>query len=538
MSRKDAVSTPTSSRSFASHHPSQQGGAPGYGAEELSANGSVMGGEIDSNPFRMPTDEEVFAMRDMERRRKLDDRDKLKNLRVHEKQTWSSRIGSSNVLRDEDMVTADELLAQNAPALPSIKPRNAERKKEKENLSDFISKKREMFLVQMALDTKRDEIRKLEEKARARENALKRSEALLEEDAARFETFLKENDEKAMSAIKKAEAEAKLKADKLNEIKKLNNQSTAIRSEMSKYEEALEECNRYKTFLAQLTPQEFLEEKAKKAEKSKSSGGGGGAAAAGKEGGKEGEKEGGDEAVVKEDKDKDKEDAEPGAEEMYFTHPSQLLEMFTALEESNLFLIQNCQEMEESLEELRSKYKTSSHRLSSETDTLASQIQTLQAAIQEEEDKAANLRKRAAKHAFQGDQNRLLEELHARVSESYARCLGEADSNLSTLEMLANIELKLEELFSVVETMPKDLVESLEKQMEKERREKARIEKMGLQLQQQQERIRLSILRSQAPIKKKTGKPVMFRSQPNRKKKTETVENTVQDDEDWKDFFT
>lgn len=38
-------------------------------------------------------------------------------------------------------------------------------KPEKENMGEFIAKKREMFLVQMSLDTKREEIRKLEEKA-------------------------------------------------------------------------------------------------------------------------------------------------------------------------------------------------------------------------------------------------------------------------------------------------------------------------------------------------------------------------------------
>jgi uncharacterized protein YbjQ (UPF0145 family) len=36
---------------------------------------------------------------------------------------------------------------------------------EKKNMTEFIAKKREMFLVQMSLDTKREEIRKLEEKA-------------------------------------------------------------------------------------------------------------------------------------------------------------------------------------------------------------------------------------------------------------------------------------------------------------------------------------------------------------------------------------
>lgn len=110
------------------------------------------------------------------------------------------------------------------------------RKPEKENMSEFVAKKREVFLVQvraqgliiftfrassimpvtqMSLDTKREEIRKLEEKASMREEALKRSEQMLEEDAIRFDTFLKENDKKAHDAIKLAERETKLKQDKV-----------------------------------------------------------------------------------------------------------------------------------------------------------------------------------------------------------------------------------------------------------------------------------------------------------------------------------
>lgn len=76
------------------------------------------------------------------------------------------------------------------------------RRQEKENMTEFIAKKREMFLVQMALDTKREEIRKLEEKAQMKEEALLRSEQMLEENAMRFDAFLKENDKKAHDAIK------------------------------------------------------------------------------------------------------------------------------------------------------------------------------------------------------------------------------------------------------------------------------------------------------------------------------------------------
>lgn len=63
---------------------------------------------------------------------------------------------------------------------------SGDRRREKENMSEYIAKKREMFLLQMSLETKREEIRKLEEKALMREEALKKSELMLEEDALRF----------------------------------------------------------------------------------------------------------------------------------------------------------------------------------------------------------------------------------------------------------------------------------------------------------------------------------------------------------------
>lgn len=135
-----------------------------------------------------------------------------------------------------------------------------ERHREKENMTDFIEKKRQMFLVQMSLDTKRAEIRKLEEQAHQREEALRKSEQMLEEDASRFELFLKMNDQKAVDAIRKAEAETKSKQDKVQEIKKLNAQIAAVKSEMAKYEESLEECQAYKKFLDELTPQEYIQE--------------------------------------------------------------------------------------------------------------------------------------------------------------------------------------------------------------------------------------------------------------------------------------
>ncbi len=48
------------------------------------------------------------------------------------------------------------------------KQSKAERSLDKERLNDFVNKKREMFLIQYALNVKKDEMRKLEEMALVR----------------------------------------------------------------------------------------------------------------------------------------------------------------------------------------------------------------------------------------------------------------------------------------------------------------------------------------------------------------------------------
>ena len=55
---------------------------------------------------------------------------------------------------------------------------------------------------QYSLGVKRDEMRKLEEIARAEEEKLAKAEQYLEEDAAMFDEFLKENDKNSVEAIK------------------------------------------------------------------------------------------------------------------------------------------------------------------------------------------------------------------------------------------------------------------------------------------------------------------------------------------------
>ena len=210
------------------------------------------------NPFSMPTDEEVFTLRDEEQQRKLAERERVKSLHVWEKghKTSSALAVDFRKMKLESSAAA----AAQQSKINLVAAATRDRRKEKENMADFIAKKREMFLVQMSLDTKRAEIRKLEERAQQREEALRKSEQMLQEDEMRFEEFLKDNAQNAEQAMKKAESETKAKAEKVQEIKKLNNQIAQIKAEMSKFEEQLEDCRKYKEFLDKLTPPEWFDE--------------------------------------------------------------------------------------------------------------------------------------------------------------------------------------------------------------------------------------------------------------------------------------
>ena len=75
--------------------------------------------------------------------------------------------------------------------------------------------------------------------------------------------FLKENDKRAHDAVKEAEAATKKKNDKVQEIKRLNQQLQAVSSEMSKQREALDDCLKYREFLDGLTPDTHFEENKK-----------------------------------------------------------------------------------------------------------------------------------------------------------------------------------------------------------------------------------------------------------------------------------
>ncbi|KAB1263836.1 Cilia- and flagella-associated protein 100 [Camelus dromedarius] len=201
------------------------------------------------------------------------DREPKKTLRVHEKMTYSSKMSAKHTGLWRQLQLEDETEDQEARAeqLRTFHDHTAwklsmtqERKTEPENINSYINQKRQMFLIQYALDVKRNEIQRLERLATREEAELKRAERLLEKDAALFDEFLRENDHGSVQALRLAEKESKAKMEKIVQVRDLTTQIMDIKSEISKSEDTLQRYKVYKDFLYKLSPKEWLEEQERK----------------------------------------------------------------------------------------------------------------------------------------------------------------------------------------------------------------------------------------------------------------------------------
>ncbi|KAK2165290.1 hypothetical protein LSH36_52g03004 [Paralvinella palmiformis] len=532
-SRNELVSRQSGKVTFPNSARSGSGGSQRL----LKSSNSAEDYDPNVNPFKMPPDNDIFLLRDKERQKK-------KQSRLMRRKDDSDDDGHVVNVKDDPQFT-----------LAVTRDRHVE----KESLADYISKKREMFLVQYSLGVKRDEMRKLEEIARAEEEKLAKAEQYLEEDAAMFDEFLKENDKNSVEAIKIAEAETKAKLEKVAEIKRINAQMMAIKSEISKHEDILKEYMLYKKFLERLTPKNWLEERREKKrkrleEKRKQQAQNAREAQtpSTSEKSRKGKSLGTSKAATKAsladnesmssmtDSDDDSDD-EP---ELYFTDPQQLLDIFAELEEQNLSLIQNSQETEEALEEMKQTIKNTKKKMENETLILKEQILKLTTSIEKEEEKGRDLELKAKMFShgkFQAEeQAKMLTDLNKRVEDVYRSTIGDNEANISTLQMLTNIENRLEELFEQIEMMPQDKVEAAEKAKEKERRLKLREEKMEQQRLHQEERVRRALERAKAEPKKKIGRKLVARSEPPtlRKREDDGADQASREEEELAYFFT
>nr|XP_003405666.1 coiled-coil domain-containing protein 38 [Loxodonta africana] len=526
---------------------------------------------------------DLFLFKENEMEAKKKEKFMSRSMKVHQKSTFSSRMKSRSHLGQLAFYSdAAGGSPENFGLDPTLILRLTEGADTKKTVQEFINDQRDRFLLEYTLSTKRKTIKKFEDSMALKERQLVKAEKKLQDDAMAFEEFLRENDQKSVDALKIAAQETINKLQTTAELKKASMEMQAVKSEIAKTEFLLKEYMKYGLFLLKLSPKHWQVQQALKrvnVSKSKDSmntiipkltksivsgkrkddsfegsrrtsfseDSSLGKGVQGKTGDLELHSQNHPESISSEDSmefllDDDMDyDLEP---EIYFKEPEELLQVLTELEEQNLTLVQYSQDVDENLEDVNKREKVIQDKINSNIEFLLEHKEMLKANCEREEEKAAELELRSRLFSF-GEfksevQEKLIESLNKKINQVYTVCIGDAEvGSLNPIQKLVKVESRLVELSDLIESVPKEHVEAIEKLKQKERRQKLREEKMKEKQKHQEERLKAALERAVAQPKKKLGRRLIFRSRPpsGNKRELQLVNETTKTQEE-EYFFT
>lgn len=200
-------------------------------------------GEEEENPFKLPSDELIFSFKETEKDRKIIERERNKQLKIWEKNR-PTREGCLRKICETDIEPTQLAINPNLQSKVNVAEAAGytvpiERPKNRENRWKLIEKKREMFLVQQMLETKNNEIKRLEEHAKLREDGLHCSELMLESDTKSFLKFFNEIKENTQDAQKRLDSKKREKNDKTNKLREISDKIQGLVSTINKHVEIL-----------------------------------------------------------------------------------------------------------------------------------------------------------------------------------------------------------------------------------------------------------------------------------------------------------
>ncbi|KAM6216444.1 coiled-coil domain-containing protein 38 [Rhynchocyon petersi] len=510
-----------------------------------------------------------------------------RSMKVHQKSTFSSRMKSRSHLGQISLY-ADTVggSCEHLRLDPTLILRLTEGADASKTLYEFIHDQRDRFMLEYTLSTKRNAIRKFEDSIALKEKQLVKAEGKLQDDAMAFEEFLRENDQKSVDALKIAAHETLSKRQTTAELKKACVSLQAVKSEIAKTEFLLKQYMQYGRFLLKLSPKQWQVQKTLQrpsAPKSKDSMSCtlpkllAKSLVSAKR--REGSAEESRNTSISEDfcqgrgvqgkhrrkttlspeKTKSSSTIRPDSissedsmdffldddmhydlePELYFKEPEELLQVLTELEEQNLTLVQHSQDVDESLEDVNKREKLVQDKMNANIEFLVKHKEMLKANCLREEEKAEKLELKSRLFSF-GEYNsevqeKLIESLNKKINQVYRVCIGDAEvGSPNSVQTLVKVESRLAELSDLIESAPKEHVEAIEKQKQKERRLKVREEKMKEKQKHQEERLRAALERAVAQPKKKLGRRLIFRSTPisTGKRVTEVHESSKAQEEE------
>ncbi|XP_048949897.1 coiled-coil domain-containing protein 38 isoform X7 [Canis lupus baileyi] len=201
---------------------------------------------------------DLFLFKENEMAAKKKEKFINRSMKVYQKSTFSSRMKSRSHLGQVAFYSdATGGSFEKFGLDPTLILRLTEGADTKRTLHEFINDQRDRFLLEYALSTKRNTIKKFENHMAVKEQQLIKAEKKLQEDAMAFEEFLRENDQRSVDALKMAAQETINKLQMTTELKKASMEVQAVKSEIAKAEFLLREYMKYGFFLLKLSPKHW-----------------------------------------------------------------------------------------------------------------------------------------------------------------------------------------------------------------------------------------------------------------------------------------
>lgn len=423
------------------------------------------------SPFRIPGDNEIFAIRDQQRQEKMERQQSLKDTKCYMRGLDSGRQNFRNLTKQAPpkVPAEEEALAQLILSPDSNQT--------SEGLRDYIDQKREIFLAQLSIETKREELQRLERLEREEEENLKKKEAQINLFRDQFRSFLEADGKMTMEARRNAELKSKQRIEVSVKIKQISSENASLRNEIAHYEEKYQECEDYKQFMEFLTPPEWRKEHP--------------------------------------------------LPELYFKEPRQMLDILENLESQNMFLIRHCQEAEETVERYKNKFTAMLEERDKSLIKMNEKKDQSQKTLEE-------MREQNSQYIFTGEFHQGNEftpqeyqEIVDQIKEFHNKLGFDAAASYDATTMLKRIEKKMEELDRSLATLDQRIVKELALEKAHKRRDQERTEKAAKEQREQEEKTMRALQLAKMPIKKKTGRPLVPRTCPQKAESREKREEQM-----------
>jgi hypothetical protein len=406
------------------------------------------------NPFRIPENRALFKIREDQRQHRELERHSMEDARLYICQPDRENFRKLTAL-DPPRISAEE----DALAQLILSPDSNEAT---EGLRDFIDQKREIFLAQLAIETKREELQRLERLEREEQENLTQKEGELSLFQDQFRAFLDDDQRSLADARRAAETKARQRDEISTRIRQISSQNSSLRNEIAASEEKLQECESFRAFMEGLTPVDWRRQHP--------------------------------------------------LPELFFKTPGQMLTILQSLEEQNMFLIQHCQDAEDALERTKAVFN---RMLDDRDDTITEKFVKRDRTQRLLEDRNAQVEQFKGVGGFRHG-NEIPEpelvELSMAIGDFYATLGFDTAATGDVPMMLKKLEDRMMDLFIVLEEMDEGLVRETFLERVRKRRDRERAEKAAQKQKEQDEKILRALQLATMPIKRIVGRPLVPRS--------------------------